>query len=363
MIPFFGVKRQYANLKEELLNATDAVYSSGQVLDGPYTKKFEQAIAHRCNRTFAVTVNSCTQGLVFAQQALFSENVKILIPGVSFVATLNSVLLNGNTPVFCDVDNNALIDLNTLNNNLEQMGIGGIMYPNLFGHIVDYDKFKLTTEFFNNVPVIEDAAQSFGASYKGQPSGSLGNISCLSFDPTKNLNNYGSGGMVLTDDPDVYNDLLDLRDNGKHGHFTTPGTNSKMSEADCAQMLVKLKYFDDWQKRRTAIAEYYTNQMSNYLDVVSPGEDVTSAWSKFVVRLTERHALKYHLGANFIETKVNYDVPLFEHSSGINYVDWTKDVFMESASYTRECLSLPIYPELTDEEVERVADAVQKFFV
>lgn len=363
LIPFFGVKRQYADLRDQLLDATDRVYRSGQVLDGEYTNLFEQAIAARCNRQYAVAINSCTQGLIFAQQALFSKSSKILIPTLSFVATINSVILNGNEPIYCDTDHNGLIDLCAMPGALSELGIEGIMYPNLFGHVVDWDKFKLQTNFFNdNMIVIEDAAQSFGATYKGQPSGSLGDVSVLSFDPTKNLNNYGSGGMLLTDDRDLYQYFLDLRDNGKRGGHYTAGTNSKMSESDCAQMLVKLQHFDQWQQRRTEIAEYFTRELVSYVDVVGPGKDVASAWSKFVMRLSERHALKSHLHNNGIESKMHYNTPLYDVPVGYNFIDYEQDLFIESASFSRECLSLPIYPELTDSEVEHIVKTIKDFY-
>ena len=182
VIPFFGVKRQYANLREELLDVVDSVYSSGQVLDGHYTKEFERQMAKRCHRRYAVAVNSGTQALIFAQQLLFQEPTKILIPTVSFIATVNSVLLNGNEPVLCDVDDQALIDLDSLDYAIKGAGVNGIMYVNIFGNTVDYDRFRTIGDFFNDdLKVIEDAAQSFGASYKGIPSGSMGDLSVLSF--------------------------------------------------------------------------------------------------------------------------------------------------------------------------------------
>jgi dTDP-4-amino-4,6-dideoxygalactose transaminase len=358
-IPFFGVDRQYKTLREEIMATMDEVYLTGQVLDGPCTVAFEEAVAQRCGRQWAVAVGSCTQGLVFAQQACVPRDSKILIPTLSFAATLNSVIYSGHEPIFCDTDPNALLDLETMDMALAGAGINAIMYANLFGHVIDYDKLRLQTEFFNDdIFVIEDAAQSFGATYKGQPSGSLGHVSVLSFDPTKNLNNYGSGGMVLTDSYSIYESIVDLRDNGKKTHHEGFGTNSKMSEADCAAMLVKLQHFDEWQARRTAIAEYYAQELDGYVDVVGPGPDVESAWSKFVIRLTERHGLKDYMKSEGIETRFNYDRPLFELPVGYNFIDYARELFRESTAFSRECLSLPIYPELTDSEVETVADAV-----
>jgi len=361
-IPFFGVDRQYQNLSEEILDAVDRVYRSGQVLDGAYTQAFEEAIAQRCGRQYAVAVNSGTQGLIFAQQVSLLQNSRVLIPTLSFTATINSVLYAGNEPVFCDTDSSALIDLESMDMALTGAGVAAIMYANLFGHTIDYDRFRLQSEFFNeNIYVIEDAAQSFGARYKDQPSGSLGTVSVLSFDPTKNLNNYGSGGMVLTDSQSIHEDLVDLRDNGKKLGHQGFGTNSKMSESDSAQMLVKLKYFNGWQSRRQAIAEYYTQELCELVDVVLPGLYVESAWSKFVIRLSERHGLRDYLANCGIETRFHYDQPLFELNVGWDYIDYARQLFRESTAFSREAISLPIYPELTNLEVERVANAVKNY--
>ena len=362
LIPFFGIKRQYANLRKEILDALDKVYSTGQVLDGHYTKEFEKQIAKKCHRKYAVAVNSCSQGLIFAQQVLFLENTKILIPTISFVSTINSVLLNGNEPVLCDTDDQALINLESVDYALKGAGVQGVMYVNIFGNTVNWDRFKMTTDFFNNdLKIIEDAAQSFGASYKGVPSGAMGDISVLSFDPTKNLNNYGSGGMVLTDDLNFANTLMDLRDNGKTSGHEIPGTNSKMSESDCAQMLVKLKHFDSWQSRRTQIAEYYNAELNDYVDIPKTTEGTVHAWHKYVIKLNDRTGLKHHLAIKGVETKIHYEFPLYEHPVGYPYINYAAELYREASTFCQECLSLPIYPELTDSEVESIVESVKEF--
>lgn len=360
IIPFFGVKRQYQNLKEELLAASDTVYTSGQVLDGPHTSEFESLIAERCNRKYAVAVNSGSQGLIFAQQATFPKNSKILIPAISFVATLNSVLATGNEAVMCDTDDQALIDLESLDYAIKSAGVSGVMYVNMFGNVVNWDRFKLTTEFFNqNLPVIEDAAQSFGAFYKNTPSGCLGDISVLSFDPTKNLNNYGSGGMVLTDDKDTRDFILNCRDNGKLSSHDYIGTNSKMSEADCAQMIVKLKYFDSWQQRRQEIAEYYSDELRDHVAVPKVSDDVIHSWHKYVIKVRDRHLVMSKLALDGIESKIHYDKPLYEHPVGYPYINYAAELYREASAFCKECMSLPIYPELTDNEVERIVQQVK----
>lgn len=366
MIPFFGLDRQYSSIKDEILAATDQVLSSGKVLDGDYTRRFEQAIAKRCQRSFAVAVNSGTSALIFAQKWLSNpEPVKILIPSISFVATLNSVLYAGNQPQFCDVDYNGNIDLESLNYSLDG-NVSGIMFVNLFGRMVDWDKFTVITKFFNdNLFVIEDAAQSFGASYKGRPSGSFGDVSILSFDPTKNLPSYGSGGMLLTDDSNAYNYFRDLHNHGKQDNFSRAGTNSKMSESDCAQMLVKLEHFDQWQARREKIAEYYNQEFNSIrsFGFVTPAkcEDSKHAWHKYVVRSNDRNTLQLYLDSKGIETKVHYNIPLFEYECGWPFVNYAQDLYKEASSFTYQCLSLPIYPELTDAEVEHIVNSIKLF--
>ncbi len=359
-IPFFGIQRQYKNLREELMHATDGVYTSGNVLDGPYTDRFEKSMARRCQRQYAVAVNSGTQALIFAQQALDIQG-RVMIPAVSFVATLNSVISCNNEPVFCDIDERGLMDLETIDYALDG-NVNAVMYVNLLGNILDYHKLVNIAKFFNqDVRIIEDAAQSFGATYNNIPSGKLGDISVLSFDPTKNLNNYGSGGMLLTDDYDAYQMCLNLRDNGKILRHDYAGTNSKMSEADCAQMLVKLNYFDAWQQRRKEIAEYYTNTLMNYIDVVLPGEGVEHAWQKFVVLVTNRDSLRGYLSTKGIETRIHYDTALFEHPVGWNYINYAKDLMRGASAWAKESLSLPIYPELTDSEIEYVVENITDY--
>lgn len=371
LIKFIDLGKQYLGIKSEVLDAVDNVLSTGKVLDGQYVESFEKAIARMTNRSYAVAVNSGTQALIFALQALETTNKlknirnKILIPSISFVATLNAVLETQNTPVFCDVDNQALMDLNSLtepyNFASRDRLLDAIMYVNIFGNTVDYERFYTSIKFFGGeeIPIIEDAAQSLGAKYKGTPSGKLGDISILSFDPTKNLPNYGSGGMVLTDDIKEYTVLRDLRDNGKWDNFARSGTNSKMSELDAAVMLVKLNHFAKWQRRRTDIANYYTQELADYVNVPEITRDCEPSWHKYVIKDHNRTSLRAHLTLNHIETKIHYDTPLFDYPLGFGFADFKSSHYTNSTLFSRTCLSLPIYPELTDLEVERIVNAVK----
>jgi dTDP-4-amino-4,6-dideoxygalactose transaminase len=213
-----------------------------------------------------------------------------------------------------------------------------------------------------NIPVIEDAAQSFGAFYRGHPSGKLGDISCLSFDPTKNLNNYGSGGMVLTDDPEIFESINDYKNNGKGNMHSASGTNSKMNESDCAQMLVKLKYFNQWQARRKAIAEYYSENLSGVSGVnLLPVEPhVEHSWHKYAIHVKNRSQVTLDLAARGVATKIHYNIPLHLEPVSFIYTIDNSDILHNAEEFCKSTVSLPIYPELTDLEVEWVVDSIHR---
>lgn len=369
-IPFFGVDRQYDNLRDEILEATDRVYRSGRVLGGDFTSLFELMVAKRCGREHAITVNSCTQALVFAFRSFdrgwYNANTskQILIPSISYVATLNAILEAGYEPVFCDVDpRSGLIDINTIP--VPTQELCGMVYVNLFGNVANWNEIEGFRELFktrNDFFVVEDAAQSFGSQWNDIPSGKLGDVSCLSFDPTKNLNNYGSGGMLLTDNYDLAEFFRDIKDNGKTHDHTVSGTNSKMNESDCAQMIVKLKYFDEWQTRRQEIADYYTEHLQDRVDLPSVDYHVTHSWSKYVIHHHDRSIIHTGLNQAGVETKIHYPRPLhFESVAYMGNVMSPNYMLPGSDQFCSTSLSLPIYPELTDSEVETVVDLVKQY--
>lgn len=362
-IPFFGTSRQYANLREEILEVTDEVYRSGIVLDGPSTQIFEQLMAKVTERRYAVSVNSGTAALEFAIRSTEThdhERSKILIPAVSYVATLNAVLEAGYEPVFCDVDPvSGLMDLNKIPVALEELA--AIVYVNLYGNIVDWDKMQHFHTLWNDldIPIIEDAAQSFGAYWRGLPSGKLGLVSCLSFDPTKNLNNYGSGGMVLTDDHSVARAVRGLKNNDKANDHTSSGTNSQIGEADCAQLAIKLKYFETWQKRRVEIADYYRHQLQSVARMPTVDSRVEHSWHKFAIHVADRQRFRGLMAERGVETRIHYQMPLHLHNVAFGYtMNNNLDALVSAEQFCKTTVSIPIYPELSDTEVEQIVDAV-----
>lgn len=364
-IPFFGLDRQYQTIRTEILDAYDKVLCTGKVIRGINTQILEEEIAGRCDRHYAVAMNSGTSALMGAIISFHLQSKNILCPAESFVATANAIYSTSNNPMIVDSDHNGLLDVKKLTKAMF-LDAGALLYVNLYGNCIDFNKLKVMMELFgiNDYPIIEDAAQSFGSSYDGIPSGKLGTISCLSFDPTKNLNNYGSGGMVLTDNFETYDYLRNFRANGTELYSTLLeyGINVQMSELDAAGLLVKLKYFEGWQKRRTEIADYYNSELSSVeeIDVPIPNPKVVCNWHKYVIRTHSgsRNELRDALMINGVETRIHYEKTLYQHNmnSLINCADKL------SYKNCKEKLSLPIYPELKDKEVEYIVKVIKQYY-
>lgn len=346
-----------------MLATIDQVYSSGRMLDGPYVQMLEEMIAHRVGRKHAVAVNSGTQALEMCYRltnlATSSKDHTTILTPYSFVATINSFY-----NVYGDQGAVHWCKTSTINGLMEPKGLEQLrMLSNpkdhfiinivqLFGNCVNYEELLTTLNWFNieNYTIIEDAAQSFGSRSQGRASGAFGNFSVFSFDPTKTLPNYGSGGMILCDD-EVFVDILrSMRDNNKLGYSKT-GTNSKISEADAAGLVVKLNHYDEWQLRRQKIAEHYVDVIGQE-HVIMPAVGMEEQnWHKFVLRINNRELVRERLTKANIETKIHYAQPLTHVWELQNF-----DTFWLG----NKVLSLPIYAELTDAEVEYVAKTVKR---
>ena len=344
MIKFFNVDKQYQQDRDVYLDLADQVYSSGQVINGPFCRKLEESLKNQTGRKYCVLTASCTDALAFVGSALMTQVSNLyLFPEISFPATDNGFSRESpgscTTRIYVDVDNSGNIDLDKLDNRLESFGIENqiiVVWVNLFGHCVDYDRILELYKKYPHVTFVEDAAQSIGASWKDIPSGAMGEASCFSFDPTKNLGAFGIGGAMLTDNNELA-DAVDLHRRPHTPKWINHGYNSQINEVDAAIVWWKLENrFDAWQKRRTDIAKYYIDNLN--VECVVPHKDSTSAWHKFVVKHDNRNALKSNLEQSGIETKVHY----------------AKTLDGEQNDFTQRCLSLPIYPELNDSEVEHI---------
>jgi len=356
-IAFTGLQKQYNNLRSEILDAMDEVLRSGSIMDGNFTAEFENWLARRNSTKYAITCHSGTQALeiiaaYYATERAAPNPPTVLIPAVTYVATANAFMRAGWSVHFVDVDALGIFDMRSIPDVSYQAMVLVGLYGAAITHIGDTKIWRQTV--LRDGLVIEDAAQHWLAA----DSGRIGQAAAISFDPMKNLAAYGNGGAVVTNDADLYRYAQCMRSNGKPNHHHA-GTNSRMSEVDCATLLVKTRYIDQWQQRRGKIAQFWMDklQIVGVRCLITRDNHHDHAYHKFVIDVEGRDILQKNLAIRGIETRVHYAQPLHEIDI---YRQWPGPTFLSSASaLCRRVLSLPIYPELTDLQVEYIADQVR----
>jgi dTDP-4-amino-4,6-dideoxygalactose transaminase len=352
-IPHFGLARQYKNIGEELLDATHRALKDGQLVGGHYTRSFEEWLKHRTKTKYAVTVHSGTQALeIIARykksiwvppRGMISTTPKIRLPNLTYPATLNAFLNAGWDVELADTDKYGII--------IQEKQQAGV-YDCLMGFAGRRPWPHATYQ--ESYGIIVDGAQHWL-----EAGGNVGSGMAISFDPTKNLPSSGNGGAIVTNDEQLYLFAATYRDNNKPA-FHSAGTNTKMSEQDCAQILVRAKYIDEWQKRRGEIAKYWCDEFRDLpLTCLSDTTD-PHAHQKFVMYLPDRNSLHTHLLTDGIDSKVHYNYVLGDLPTAKNLSK--PDLLSTSVMLSRGVLSLPMYPELTDEEVDYISDKVKLFF-
>lgn len=323
-------------------------------MNGPMTRQFEQWLANRNHSKYAITCHSGTQALeILAEYFKLDFSIhppRVLIPSLTYVATANAFIRAGWDVHFVDTDPRGLLDFTKL----PDVSFQAIVFVGLYGASIKASNLnKLWSKSGQtDTLIIEDAAQHW-LSNDGHRTFS----SAISFDPMKNLPCYGNGGAIVTD----YLDLMDFakswKQNGSLNHQVV-GTNSRMSEVDCALMLVKAEHLDQWQERRGKIARYWMERLKDTAIncLINETNVKGHAFHKFVIDLDHRDQLKAHLEKSKIETKIHYESPLHENS--MFSLMPGPGMLSCASSLARRVLSLPIYPELTDGEVEYIIDQV-----
>lgn len=360
-IQFFGCAEDYSELLAEMIERVSAVLASGQVLQGSYISIVEARIAELAGRKHAVAVGSGTDALFFALLgAGICPGDEVLVPAVSFVASASAIVRAGARPVFVEIGDDVEIDLGNAER-LVTPSTRALLHVQLFGSMSD----PLALERFaarHNLILIEDYAQSLGASYEGRRAGSLGRVSATSFDPTKVIGAPGSGGALVTDSPEIAARARRLRLHGMEGgKFIELGYNSQMSSLSAAIIDLKLDHHSAWTRRRIAVADRYKSGLAD-LPVTFPpvAPQVFHVWHKFVILTEHRDALAKMLEAQSIPTRVHYNQPL--HREPIfDYLQSINDL-PSATSYCSRTVSLPIHSHLSDDHVNYVIAAVRRFF-
>jgi dTDP-4-amino-4,6-dideoxygalactose transaminase len=349
-IPFTGLKKQYNALRTEILDVTDTVLRSGQLMSGNYTAEFENWLARRNHTKYAVTCHSGSQALEiiaeYYRQQSSTHPPRAVIPSMTYVATANAFVRAGWDVYIADTDVHGLLDKKKIP---QDLSVQATVLVGLYGASIE----QFGEKFWATDLIIEDGAQHWLANGGKR----LGDATAISFDPMKNLNAYGNGGAVVTDDIDLLEFSREWCNNGKPRHASI-GTNSRMSEIDSAQMMVKTGYIDAWQKRRSEIARYWIGRLKNtgIRSLIDSGNVDTHAFHKFVIDVDRRDILQRNLELKHIETRVHYKEPLHELPAYSGYTG--PDILSVSSALSRRVLSLPCYPELTDLEVEYIIDQV-----
>jgi len=370
-VPLLDLTRQYRAIREEIDAAVHRVLALGRFILGPEVEAFEREIAEYLGVKHAIGVASGTDALLLSLKALrVGPGDGVIVPSFTFFATAGVVTNVGATPVFADIDPQTFnISTESVKEILyhpsSPITIRAIIPVHLYGQPADMDEItRLAKEY--DLYVIEDAAQAIGAEYRGQKVGTIGHLGCFSFFPTKNLGAYGDGGLVVTNDDELAEKVRMLRVHGskpKYYHHLV-GTNSRLDALQAAILRAKLPHLDEWTVARQRIAARYDELLRDVPGVEIPfrAPDRTHIFHQYTIRVLSgrRDALQKHLREKGIGTQVYYPLPLHLQPC-FRHLGYKEGDLPESERASREVLSLPMFPELTEEEQDYVVQAVKAF--
>jgi dTDP-4-amino-4,6-dideoxygalactose transaminase len=363
-VPQLDLTAQYAAISGEIRAAVDKVLLSQQFILGREGAALEQEIAKLCGVDHGVGVASGTDALILALRACgVQAGDDVLLPPFTFVATGSAVSALGARPVFADIRPDTYnIDPSEMERRITPR-TRAIVVVHLYGLAADMDPI-LAFARAKKLPIIEDNAQAIGALYKGRPTGSLGDVACISFYPTKNLGAYGDAGMVVTNSAEVATRLRSLRNHGQTAKYLSsePGWNSRLDEIQAAILRVKLRHLAEWQRARQANAAEYNRLFSEVVGVMTPvaSEGYEHVYHQYTIRVEKRDALRRFLTERKIGSTVYYPYPL--HLQPLYALQGRKGGdFPHSERAAEEVLSLPMYPELRGDQMTRVVDTVAEF--
>ena len=363
-VPLIDLKRQYRSMKEELNSAIQDVLESQAFILGPQVKEFEDLFASYCNTNHAIGVSSGTDALLLALKSLgIGDGDEVITTPFTFFATVEAICNVGAKPVFADIDPETYNIRPDLIEKSISKRTKAIIPVHLYGQCADMDQI-LEIAKKNNLRVIEDSAQAVGAEYRGKKAGSMGDLGCFSFFPSKNLGGMGDGGMVTCNSEELEELIHMLRIHGGRpkNYHASLGINGRLDTIQASILIKKLGHLDDWCDKRRQKASYYTEKLKE-LDLVTP--KVMSfnkhAFHLYVIRVKERDGLMEHLQANNIGCAVYYPVPqhLQECLADLGHKEGDMP---ETEMAAKETLALPVFPEITEEEQDYVIESVKDFF-
>lgn len=381
-VPFLDLKAQYETIKLEINDAIQEVLNSCAFAGGPFVEKFEKEFAKFCGCDYCVGVGNGTEALWLSLLALgIGPGDEVITVSNTFIATAEAISFCGAVPVFVDIDEftytmnpDKLIEFLEEEcfpdeftgqpiNRLTNCPIKAIIPVHIFGQMADMDPIMAIARK-HGLNVIEDACQAHGAEYKGKPAGSIGDAGCFSFYPGKNLGAYGEAGAVTTNNAQLAEQIAMLRDHGQSEKYYHDkiGWNARMDGIQGAVLSVKLKHLPAWNLARREKAEVYNNLLSGIDGLLLPldADDAIHVYQIYAIRTLRRYALMRYLADNDIYCGIHYPVPICLQ---VSYSDsGVKNSRIKvSKRVCSELLSLPMFPELTDDQQIRVRDKIKEF--
>ncbi len=355
------LKAQHEPLKEEIKTVLKEILDSGQFVLGPNVDFFEQEIASYCNVENAVALASGTDALHLCLNALgIKSGDDVITTPFTFIASAEAITYVGARPVFVDIDGDTLnIDSAKIEEKITPR-TKAIVVVHLFGQPADMKEIMDIAKRYN-LRVIEDCAQAFGAKYNGIPVGSMGDSGCFSFYPSKNLGAYGDGGMMTTNNPEIYGKVRLLRNHGTVGPYQHGflGYNSRLDEIQAAILRIKLRHIDEYNRKRRSIAKLYSSVLCGSVRCPVEMEDRMHVYHQYTIRTPLRSTIKKTIGDHSISSVVYYPLSLHMQEA-FKYLGYSEGDFPESEAAAREVLSLPIYPELEPATANFIAETVLK---
>jgi dTDP-4-amino-4,6-dideoxygalactose transaminase len=360
-IPLLDLRRQFDPIRNEVMKEVERVIESQRFILGEDVERFERNFAAYCGVSHAIGCASGTDALELALLALdIGPGDEVLTVPYSFFATAGAILSVGATPVFIDVEPDTFnLDVAKLEHALAaHPRVKAIMPVHLYGACADMDAILAAA---GKIPVIEDAAQSHGAEYKGRRAGSLGKIGCFSFFPTKNLGAFGDGGALTTNDEELAKKLKALRVHGSIAKYIHqwPGKNSRLDALQAAVLNVKLRYLDQWSAGRQRNAALYRESLATS-DAILPHPapyQTRHIYNQFVIRVQQRDKLRAWLAEQGVGTEIYYPLPIHLQPA-LEHLGFKQGDFPVSEQLSKETLALPIFAEATEEEIRTVAELV-----
>lgn len=364
-VPFVDLKLQYHSLKQEIDRALEEVIASTRFIHGPEVDLFEKEFEAYVGAGHCITVNSGTDALILGIRALdLKPGDEVIVPVHTFIATPLGVSENGLKPVFVDMDENDYgMDLFDLKKKITSK-TKAIIAVHLFGQPEKIDEIKkIIAASGHKIYLIEDACQAHGAFYKGKRVGTFGVFAAFSFYPGKNLGAYGDGGAVVTNDEDIAVRVRLLREYGQKKKYIheTAGINSRLDTIQAAVLRTKLPHLDHWNKLRQKWAAYYSKHLHASVRTPITVKDRESVFHLYVIQTDKRDSLLGYLNDAGVQALIHYPVPL--HLQGAyKELGYTRGDFPHAELFADRIISLPMYPELTERQVNYVIDCIGEFY-